>query len=44
MKYLIEKSNYYDIGDKIIIEYWYNDMLTVCKITEKVGRKYKVRN
>lgn len=42
MKYLIEKSNYYNIGDEIIIEYWYNDMITVCKITEKVGRKYKI--
>lgn len=39
---ILEKKQNYNIGDEIIIEYWYNDMITVCKITEKVGRKYKI--
>lgn len=42
MKYIIEKKDYYKIGDKIILEYWYNDIITICKIIDIVGRKYKI--
>jgi hypothetical protein len=42
MKFILEKKEYYKIGDLIIIEYWYNDMLTVCKITDIIGRRYKI--
>lgn len=42
MKFILEKKDFYKVGDKIIVEYWYNDMLTICKITEIIGRRYKV--
>lgn len=42
MEYLIEYKAYYNIGDKVLIEYWYNDMITVCEVMEKVGRKYRL--
>lgn len=42
MKYLLEKKDYYKIGDLVLIEYWYNDIITVVKIIEIIGRKYKV--
>jgi hypothetical protein len=42
MNYLFEFKNYYKEGDLVLIEYWYNDMITTVKILEKVGRRYKV--
>jgi len=42
MKYLIEKSNYYEIGDIVFLEYWYNKMVTPVIIKEKQGRTYLV--
>lgn len=39
---LVESKNFYKIGDKILIEYWYNDMITCVMIKDIVGRKYKV--
>jgi len=42
MKYILEKKNFYDVGDTVIIEYWYNHMLVPVKILELKGRKYKV--
>ena len=42
MKYLIERKSYYNIGDKILIEYWYNDIITVVSIVSKEGRSYQV--
>ncbi len=42
MKYLLEKKDYYKINDLVLIEYWYNDIITVVKIIEIIGRKYKV--
>ena len=32
----------YKVGDIILLEYWYNDMITVCEIVDIIGRKYKV--
>jgi hypothetical protein len=40
MKYLIEKRNYYNIGDIVFLEYWYNKMITKVRIKEIKGRKY----
>lgn len=42
MKYLLEKKDYYKIGDLVLVEYWYNEIITVVKIIEIIGRKYKV--
>ena len=40
--FILEKRNFYKKGDLILIEYWYNDMITVCRIVDIIGRKYKV--
>lgn len=42
MKFLLEFKSYYKVGDIVLIEYWYNDMITCVMITDIVGRKYKV--
>lgn len=42
MEYLIERKNYYSIGDIVIIEYWYKDILTIVKIIDKIGNRYLV--
>jgi hypothetical protein len=39
MKFLLEYKSFFNEGDLVIIEYWYNDMITVCKITEKISNK-----
>lgn len=43
MKFLLEYNSFFEEGDIILIEYWYNDMITPCKILEKVSkRKFKI--
>jgi hypothetical protein len=42
MKYLLERKNYYNVDDIVLIEYWYNGMITPVKILEITGRKFKV--
>ena len=42
MKYLIERSKYYNVGDVVLIEYWYNDMITSVTIKEIKGNKYLI--
>jgi hypothetical protein len=43
MKFLIEFNSFYKVGDIIILEYWYNDMLTPVCITEKLSKgRFKV--
>ena len=42
MKFILEYKNYFEIGHKVMIEYWYNNMITPVIITEKVGRKFKI--
>ena len=43
MKHLYEYKSYFKEGDVVLIEYWYNDMITPVKILEKVSsRKFKV--
>lgn len=43
MKFLLEYKSFYNEGDIVVIEYWYNDMVTNVKIVEKVSKSsYKV--
>jgi hypothetical protein len=43
MKFLNEYKSFYKEGDIVLIEYWYNDMITPVKILEKVSsRKFKI--
>ena len=42
MKFLLEYKSFYKIGDKVLIEYWYNDIVTVAKITEKINNRFKI--
>jgi len=39
MKFLIEFNSFYKEGDIVLIEYWYNDMLTPCCVIEKISKK-----
>jgi hypothetical protein len=39
MKYIVEYKSFYNEGDIVLIEYWYNDIITPCKIIEKVSKK-----
>lgn len=41
-KYIIEKSKYYNVGDIVLIEYWYNDMICPVMIKEQIGKKYRI--
>jgi hypothetical protein len=43
MKFILEFKSFYNVGDIVLIEYWYNDMITPVKIIEKLSKvKYKV--
>lgn len=42
MVFLVEFKDFYKEGDKILIEYWYNSMVTPCVIKEKRGRKFLI--
>ncbi len=42
LKFILERKNFYKKGDLVLLEYWYNDMITVCEIIDIIGRKYKV--
>jgi hypothetical protein len=43
MQYIVEYKDFYKIGDIVLIEYWYNDIITPVEIIEKVSKiKYKV--
>jgi hypothetical protein len=42
MKFILEYKNYYKEGDIVIIEYWYNNMITPVKILEKQKKKFLV--
>jgi hypothetical protein len=39
MKFLLEYSSFYKEGDIVLIEYWYNHMITPVKIIEKKSKK-----
>jgi hypothetical protein len=42
MNFLLEFRNFYKENDKVLIEYWYKDIITPCVIREKSGRKYLI--
>ena len=44
MKYLVERKNFkkYEIGDKVLIEYWYSGMITCVSIIDKKGSKFHI--
>lgn len=43
MKFILEFKSFYNIDDIVLIEYWYNDMITPVKIVEKISKvSYKV--
>ncbi len=43
MKFISEFNSFFKEGDVVLIEYWYNDMITPVKILERVSKvSYKV--
>lgn len=42
MKFLLEFKSFYKVDDVVIIEYWYNDMITPVKVIENIS-KYKLK-
>ena len=42
MKFILEYKNYYKEGDIVLIEYWYNHMITRVKIIEKQKSSFLV--
>jgi hypothetical protein len=42
MKFILEYKSFYKVDDIILIEYWYNHMVTPVKILEKRGNKYLI--
>jgi hypothetical protein len=43
MQFIVEFKSFYKVGDVVLIEYWYNDMLTPVKIVEQTSpRSFKV--
>jgi hypothetical protein len=43
MKFILEFKSFYNVGDIVLLEYWYNDMIVPVKIIEKLSKtKYKV--
>lgn len=39
MKFLLEYKSFYKEGDIVLIEYWYNHMITPVQIIEKISKK-----
>ena len=43
MRFILEYKSFYQEGDIVVIEYWYNDMLVPVKIIEKISKsRFKV--
>jgi len=43
MEYILEWNKYYSEGDIVLIEYWYNNMITPVEIIERVNsRKFRI--
>jgi hypothetical protein len=38
MKFLLEYKSFYKEGDIVLIEYWYNNIITPVKIIEKISK------
>jgi len=39
MKFILEYKAFYKEGDIILIEYWYNDIITPVRILEKISKQ-----
>lgn len=39
MKFLLEYKSFYNEGDIVLIEYWYNQMITPVKVLDKISTK-----
>lgn len=39
MKFLLEYKSFYKEGDIVLVEYWYNSMITPVKVIEKKSKK-----
>ncbi len=37
MQFIVEFNSFYKVGDIVLIEYWYNDMITPVKIIEQLS-------
>lgn len=43
MDFILEFNKFYEVGDVVLVHYWYNDMITPVKILEKTSRSlYRV--
>lgn len=42
MNYIAEFKSFYQINDIVLIEYWYNDMITPVTILGRKGSKFLV--
>jgi hypothetical protein len=43
MQFIVEFNQFYKVGDIVLIEYWWSDMLTPVKIIEQISpRTFKV--
>lgn len=43
MQFIIEFKSFYKVGEIVLIEYWYNDIVTPVKIIEQLSpRTFKV--
>jgi hypothetical protein len=43
MKFILEFKSFYKVGDIVLIEYWYHDIITKVKIVEQLSpRSFKV--
>ena len=43
MQFIVEFKSFYKVGDTVLIEYWYNDMITPVQIVEQTSpRSFKV--
>lgn len=38
MKFLLEFNSFYKVGDIVLIEYWYNDMLIPVKVVDIISK------
>lgn len=38
MRFILEYKEFYKEGDIVLLEYWYNDMITKVKIVEKISK------
>lgn len=42
LKNILERKEFYKVGDKVLIEYWYNGMITCVMVRDIIGRTFKV--